>query len=440
MSGIPPISGDVTTPANAAAGTSASTGAVIRTTVAVAPSDRTADHNTIREPLQPIALWELADAHFAFDSSVLLPSMTADLADLITLVRANPGSLLSVFGHTDTTGNDEYNKVLSGRRAMALFALLTRRVDLWEFLFSHPHGGDDWRRDGNFALAMMRVAVKDPTELLPRAALFDRFMSALSKGPDGKSFGLPATAFLGKGRDPNGKADFQGCGEFNPLVMFSAAEQKDFQSPSRKDARDTAGEPNRRVVVYFFPSGTVVDPAKWPCPRALEGTAGCRKRFWSDAAQRRAFQVRRRTVDTDTDTFACRFYDRLANERARESSFGHFVEAFVHDERGRLLANQSMVLVRADGLRVAAVSGADGVARWVRLPRGKVEIGFAGDTHYPEPEEPNLVIPPTPPKPTIPVEPPDPAASIREEGSNKKGLDASEVAEGRIERLERRTP
>jgi outer membrane protein OmpA-like peptidoglycan-associated protein len=399
----------------------------------VAPTTDGAAHNLLRAPLQPIAIWELVDAHFAFDSSVLLPSMTADLANLIAIVRANPASLLSVFGHADTTGNDDYNKVLAGRRAMALYALLTRRVDLWEFLFTNAHGGDNWRRDGDFALFLMRRAVKDEDASLPRHTLFDRFMSVLSTGPDGKPFGMPKTAFLGKGRDANGKADFQGCGEFNPLIMFSAAEARTFKAPEQKDARDAAGAPNRRVVVYFFPPSTVVDPAKWPCPRALEGTAGCRKRFWSDASVRRTAQANHRTIDVDKDTFACRFYDRLANERARETSVAHFVEVVVHDEKGAVLPNQQMILIRADGVRVPAVSGADGVARWVGLPLGKAEVGFADDTHFPEPEVPDLVLPEAPPAPSLSTEPADPTASTGEEGSDKAGLDASAVAEGRVQ-------
>lgn len=397
--------------------------------LAVAPTDLDVEHNAIREPLRPVDLWELADAHFAFDSSVLLPSMTTDLADLIAKVRAQPGALLSVFGHTDTTGNDDYNKVLSGRRAMALFALLTRRVDLWEFLFANPHGGDDWRRDDNFAIALMSETVGVPRGSIPRSALFERFMGELSKDPAGRSFGLPKSAFLGRGADAKGKGDFQGCGEFNPLVVFSAAEQRDFAAPARKQARDDAGEPNRRVVVYFFPAGTAIDLKKWPCPRALEGPGACRKRFWSDAAVRRTAQARRRTVPEDRDTFACRFYDRLANEKAHESAEGHFVEALVQDEHGKPLPDQRMVLIRADGVRMPATSGPDGLAKWIRVPRGVVEIGFVDAGFFPEPAMADNPAPVPPPRPALPVEPP--AAAGPEEGSDKAKLDASDVAPGR---------
>ncbi|MEZ4456092.1 MAG: hypothetical protein R2882_06015 [Gemmatimonadales bacterium] len=60
--------------------------------MASAPSDQAAEHNTVRDPLRTIAIWELEDHHFAFDSSILLlPTMTEDLA-VDRVARANPGA------------------------------------------------------------------------------------------------------------------------------------------------------------------------------------------------------------------------------------------------------------------------------------------------------------------------------------------------------------
>ena len=341
---------------------------------AVAPTDVDSEHNLLRRPLQPFAIWQLDDSHFAFDSSVLLPSMTAELAELIELIRANPGSLLSIFGHTDTTGNDEYNKILSGRRSMALYALLTRRVDLWEFLFNHPHGGDDWRREHDFALALMREATGDTSHSLPRAALFDRFMSLLSRDADGKSFGLPKTAFLGKGLDPKGKADFQGCSEFNPLIMFSEAESKEFRRPERKADRDEAGAPNRRVTVFLFPGDTKVTPTKWPCPRALEATAGCRHRFWSDQAIRRTFQEKHREHLKGEETFACRFYERLEREAVKQSEP---VRVVIDDALLGTLANTEVTVTGAVGRSKVAKTNGSGVLTLSRNLGAHADVAFA---------------------------------------------------------------
>jgi hypothetical protein len=71
-----------------------------------------------------------------------------------------------------------------------------------------------------------------------------------------------------------------------------------------------------------------IEPGIWPCPRAHEGVPGCKKRLWSDAAIRRTFQPQRREQHQSNDTFACRFYDRLANnspcERPLLLAFGEW--------------------------------------------------------------------------------------------------------------------
>ena len=117
--------------------------------------------------------------------------------------------------------------------------------------------------------------------------------------------------FLGKGASANGKADYQGCSEFNPVMMFSASENAALQSNTTE--RNKQNSVNRRILVLLFRAGTPNPGAKWPCPEWTEGTGGCTKRFFADAAKRRQFQGHRRTVEADKDTFACRFYERLVN-------------------------------------------------------------------------------------------------------------------------------
>ncbi|MEO8449454.1 MAG: OmpA family protein [Gemmatimonadota bacterium] len=348
---------------------------------AVAPTDDSvpSEHNQIGVPLRPIADWQLDDSHFAFDSSILLPSMTADLADLIALIRANPRAPLSVFGHADPVGNDDYNKQLSGRRAMALYALLTRRVDLWEKLFQTALGGDDWRK-GDQATAIMQRHLGMPVIAKPpgRAQLFEQYMTAISRDPDDKPFGLPKTAFLGAGADPNGKADFQGCGEFNPLIMFSAAEAAALEADH--DKRNEENAPNRRVTVFLFSPGSKVVASKWPCPRALEGPAGCRLRFWSDAEKRRTFQAARRERTRDGDTFACRFYDRLTelNTGLGDGRLVH-ISLLIHDAATQKpVANTPYRLTR-DGLIVdESKTGADGLVFKPHLAPGDFQLELDG--------------------------------------------------------------
>ena len=127
---------------------------------------------------------------------------------------------------------------------------------------------------------------------------------------------LEKTDFLAQGQDKNGKGDYQGCGEFNPILLFSQEEEKAFQQHKDKTKRNEANEPNRRVMVLIFRKGTKVDPNRWPCPRAKEGTGGCEKRFWSDGEKRRATKLvdKPRKFEETKDTFACRFYDRMMSK------------------------------------------------------------------------------------------------------------------------------
>lgn len=283
----------------------------------VAPTDVASERNQVRELLRPVDAWRVEDVHFAFDSSAILPSMAGDLARLRVMLFRYAGHPISIFGHTDTTGNDEYNKRLSGRRALALYGLLTRRPDLWDQLYGGPAGGDDWKKlgvvDQVFRPFLESAGQGVPTGA-PRARVFSAYMDALCQDQEGRPFGVSAKAFLGQGADAGGKADYQGCSELNPVVVFSREETQRFAKPELKAERDEQGAANRRVVAFFFPPSSVVTPAKWPCPRALEGLAGCRKRLWSDAATRRTPGAQRREHPRDPDTFACRFYDRLGRE------------------------------------------------------------------------------------------------------------------------------
>lgn len=281
----------------------------------MAPTDVASERNVVREPLRVVDSWRVEDAHFAFDSSAILPSMAGDLARLRKMLLAYPEHPITVFGHADTTGNDDYNKRLSGRRAVALYALLTRRPDLWDTLYTTALGRDDWKKrnvvDGVFRPHLAAEGKALPAGA-PRSAVFSAYMDLVCRDDAGSGFGVSASRFLGQGADPGGKADYQGCGEFNPIVMFSAEEQKRYALAADKAQRDREGAPNRRVTVFFLTPGTTVTPGKWPCPRAGEGVAGCVRRFWSDSAARRRPGPIRREYPRDLDTFACRFYQRLA--------------------------------------------------------------------------------------------------------------------------------
>jgi len=311
--------------------------------LAIAPAT-SSEFNVVRRPLKVIACWRMDDARFEFDSSFMRPGARTEIALLRQLLKGHPDSPISIFAHTDPTGDDVYNKKLSGRRARAIFALLTRAPEIWEELFSQPMMGDNWgTRSIQIALEalgfspgpidnQMGELTRNAVRLFqssPRGAgltvdgdpgpatrekLFRAYMDFLCQADDsGETLQLKKEDFLGKGIDVDGKADYQGCGEFNPVLVFSTEEDKEFHKPEAREQRNTENLPNRRVTIFVFAKAERVDVIQWPCPRWNEGPAGCEKRFFSNGQQRRNPQQSRRLYENTQDTFACRFYDRLAN-------------------------------------------------------------------------------------------------------------------------------
>jgi len=284
----------------------------------------TADQmNTVRLRLIPVACFRVDDIRFAFDSSFVFSDpaddkndIRAELRLLADLLDKHPQSPLSVFGHADPVGNDDYNKQLSGRRATVIYALLiantqaSTAVTMWQSVSKQEKWGERERQT-------MQALTGLPSGT-PESELIKAYMQKLLP-PELK---LGKQDFLAQGVDAKGKGDFQGCSEFNPLLIFSTPRNNDFESQKTKTARNDANAPNRRVMVLLFRKGSKVDPAKWPCPRATEGVAGCRARFWSDGEKRRSTRLpdKDRKFEDTKDTFACRFYQRLLTTSPCEGS------------------------------------------------------------------------------------------------------------------------
>jgi peptidoglycan hydrolase-like protein with peptidoglycan-binding domain len=299
--------------------------------ILVAPSTGK-EKNTIRMELQPTACWKINDTRFDFGSSFVLPESKSEFKELQRLREGHAGAPFSVFGHADPTGDDAFNKRLSDHRSESIYAVLTHDVARWEKLYNFYGQGEGW---GTASIQHMLTALgeapgpvtgtmnpetqaavksfqgknelKDDGDPGPktRAKLFAAYQIFLWPKK------MEKTEFLGGGVDAGGKADFQGCSEFNPVVVFSSAERAELDKPANREQRNSENGPNRRVMVLLFRPGIVVPPDKWPCPRTGEGGAGCHKRFWSDGEQRRKNQAARREFVDVHNTFACRFYHRL---------------------------------------------------------------------------------------------------------------------------------
>jgi hypothetical protein len=288
----------------------------------VGPST-SSEFNLARLRLIPVACWKVEDVRFAFDSSFVTPEVATEIQQLRALRERHKNSAsgkvhyppLSVFGHADPVGPavdpDGYNKALSGRRATAIYALLIvnsspdTAVNLWRRISATEHWGEQQQQTMQ---ANVPAGTSDDD-------LFKAYMQKLCPA----DFKLTPQDFLAQGADAQGKGDYQGCGSFNPLLIFSqTAENQHEQAAQNNDqagvaARNAANAPNRRVMILLFRPGSQVVPAKWPCPSATGDKAGCLKRFWSDGEKRRHTRLpdSDRKFDDAKDTFACRFYQRL---------------------------------------------------------------------------------------------------------------------------------
>src|SRR5437588_368371 len=141
--------------------------------VLVAPA--TADEkNTYKDPLVAIACWRMDDIRFEFDSSFVGPDAVEEFQLLAILRKKHPKAPLSIFGHADPVGDDLYNKKLSGRRARAIFGLLTRDTGMWEELFSDAEGTNDKWGDKSIERMRSTLGITDttPTNGGSRAMLF----------------------------------------------------------------------------------------------------------------------------------------------------------------------------------------------------------------------------------------------------------------------------
>ena len=64
---------------------------------------------------------------FDVDSSTLKPQFRSTLDQISQSLQQYPNSLIDVYGHTDSTGSDEYNQALSERRARTVANYLIMR-------------------------------------------------------------------------------------------------------------------------------------------------------------------------------------------------------------------------------------------------------------------------------------------------------------------------
>lgn len=377
--------------------------------VAPATADDDAS-NTVRLRVTARACWRLNKSLFDFASSFIRPEISEDLKRLRNLIQAAGDVRAALFGHADPTGKDDPNKDLGGRRARAVFALLTRDPDAWETLFSSPADGDNWGLrstqiilshlersedagggayytgaiDGKFGPGTDRavrdfqgdhgLAVDGVAGPNTRRVLYTEYMDAVAIGADDR-FVMAPEDFVGEGAE-GGKGALQGCGEFNPVFVLSKKQEQAFAQSQDKTARDRKNAPNRRVVLFLFDKALLPPLASWPCPLVTEGSAGCKAQFFDDADTRRGAGDAEKTYAKTRATMACKFYDRLARASPCEGGVKAQVVA------GRILlasggpAASMAFVVRVDG-QVVDGGFTDDAGRYrVEGVAGKAEVAL----------------------------------------------------------------
>ena len=109
---------------------------------------------------------------FATDSATLRPGARDKLQPLADYLRENPGVRVSIDGHTDSRGSDEYNKGLSLRRADAVRAAFDEMGVTRARFTVEGHGEADPIAPNDTAVNMQRNRRVEVTLLGQRA---DRF-------------------------------------------------------------------------------------------------------------------------------------------------------------------------------------------------------------------------------------------------------------------------
>jgi outer membrane protein OmpA-like peptidoglycan-associated protein len=75
-------------------------------------------------------LTSLVDVNFLLNDASIQPNLLPLLNEIVAMLKANPGSSLVLEGHTDATGEDEFNQLLSQKRTESLRKyLITQGID-----------------------------------------------------------------------------------------------------------------------------------------------------------------------------------------------------------------------------------------------------------------------------------------------------------------------
>lgn len=96
--------------------------------------------NVLRTPLRTVGCWRLGDGVFRFDHKLIGRHARDEFDEFWKVREKYPTAPIALFGHTDPSGEDDYNHTLAHERAQAVYGVLNADPDMWFELFSSDEG------------------------------------------------------------------------------------------------------------------------------------------------------------------------------------------------------------------------------------------------------------------------------------------------------------
>jgi hypothetical protein len=203
-------------------------------------------HDTIKPIVESISCIRLSGHSFPFGTSFLHPRaarlLKASFDRRKKTLKKYPKWKCTIFGHTDTEGDEKLNKDLSTRRAISLFAFSLGKdegANLWEQIYQKEKWGKGIIRQILTALGSISTSDDDLKPFIRNAqnrkALFKSYMSD-------KAYTITPHKLETRYTEP----PVIGCGEYNQICDHPSSTYRD------KAVRRRANAVNRRVTIFFW--------------------------------------------------------------------------------------------------------------------------------------------------------------------------------------------
>lgn len=206
-----------------------------------------------------VAEVQVVGMFFDTNKNFLLPSAMRGIRKMVDIYCKYPSAELLVIGHTDTTGQDRYNEILSFERAEAVIAYLKDDVGAWLKRYSKSVAPQK-RWDKGEDLAMLSA--------LPDHELHENERDPIKSYQ--KSRGLKVDGFAGRNTRKQLIKDYMALdGTSLPESVKVVAHGCGEYFPIEETGDNVANSRNRRVEMLFFESGIIPPP---PGPISKRGS------------------------------------------------------------------------------------------------------------------------------------------------------------------------